>query len=81
LPVIWPNHPSLPSPISLVSYSIASFLIYLVFLCSALQLLFAADIPSSLILSTLMMEAIHSYETLVLTRATWCHIPEYGILQ
>jgi hypothetical protein len=30
-------------------------------------------VPSSLILCTLMMEAIHSSEMLVLTRATWCH--------
>jgi hypothetical protein len=31
-------------------------------------------------LVTLMMEAIHSSETLVLTRATCCDIPENGIL-
>jgi hypothetical protein len=45
------------------------------------KLLVTANIiPSSLIPSTLMMEAIRSYETSVLTRATCRQIPEYGIL-
>jgi hypothetical protein len=48
----------------------------IVFLCSVLQLLVTADIPSSL-----MMEAIHSSEMSILTRATWCNIPEDGILK
>jgi hypothetical protein len=39
-----------------------------------------ANIPSSSILVTLMMEALSSSETAVLTRAKWRNIPEYGIL-
>jgi hypothetical protein len=49
-------------------------------LCSVLPLLVTANIPSSPILVTLMMEPIHSSETLVLSRATWCNIQEDGIL-
>jgi hypothetical protein len=53
-----------------------------VFLRSVLELLVTANVvPSSLILLTLMMEAIRSFETLVLTRATRRHIPEDDILQ
>jgi hypothetical protein len=37
-------------------------------------------VPSSLIVLNLLMEAIRSSETSVLTRATMCHIPEEGIL-
>jgi hypothetical protein len=37
-------------------------------------------VPSSPILFTLMMEAIRSTETSILTRATRLHIPEDGIL-
>jgi hypothetical protein len=40
-----------------------------------------ADIPSSPILFTLMIEAILSSETLVLTNAAWLHFNEDGIIQ
>jgi hypothetical protein len=46
-----------------------------------LQLLVTANVvPGSLILPTLMMEAICSSKTSVLRRATWRHIAEDGIL-
>jgi hypothetical protein len=44
------------------------------------RLLLAANIPSSWILVTLMMEAVHSSEMSVLTRVTWHNILEDGIL-
>jgi hypothetical protein len=37
-------------------------------------------VPSSPIVVTLMMEALRSSETLILTRVTRHHIPEDGIL-
>jgi hypothetical protein len=46
-----------------------------------LQLLVTANDPNTLILFALMVEAILSFETLALTRATQRHIPEDGILQ
>jgi hypothetical protein len=46
------------------------------------RLLVTANVvPSSPILVTLMMEVIRSSKTVVLTRATWHHIPEGSILQ
>jgi hypothetical protein len=73
------NPPS--STLTLVSHSNAPLLIWLVYLCSMLQFIVTANIPSSLILVTLMIEAIHSSKMSVLTRATWGHIPDDGILQ
>jgi hypothetical protein len=40
----------------------------------------ANTVPSSLIVSTLKMEVTCSFETSVLTKPTWYHIPEDGIL-
>jgi hypothetical protein len=45
------------------------------------MLIVTADVPSWLILVTLMMEAILSSETSVLTRGTRCYIPKDGILR
>jgi hypothetical protein len=54
---------------------------YLVFLHSVRRLLVTANVaPSSLILVTLMMEALCYSKTSVLTRATWRTIPEDSIL-
>jgi hypothetical protein len=46
-----------------------------------LQLLVTANILSLPLLVTLLMEAIRSSKTSVLTRTTWCYIPEECILE
>jgi hypothetical protein len=43
-------------------------------------MLVTANVPSSPILVNLMMEALMSSGTLILTRAIWCNIPEDAIL-
>jgi hypothetical protein len=51
--------------------------VFFVFLRSLRQLLVTANVvPSSPILVTLMMEALRSFETSVLTRATRRNVPE-----
>jgi hypothetical protein len=50
-----------------------------VFLPSVLQLMVTAIFPISLVVFTLMMDAIRSSEISVLTRVTWHHMPEDGI--
>jgi hypothetical protein len=48
---------------------------------SVCWLLVTANVPSSPILVTVMMEGLCFSETSVLTRATWRNIPEDGILR
>jgi hypothetical protein len=64
--------------VALIKTSVSEYLFHR----SVLQLLVTANVITiSLIVSTLMMEAICSFETSVLTRATRRHIEEDGILR
>jgi hypothetical protein len=54
--------------------------LYIIFLHSVRRLLVTANVPSSPILVTLMMQTLCSSETSVLTRAAPSNIPEDGIV-
>jgi hypothetical protein len=66
---------------SLVPHYIAPFLLHLAFLCNLVRLLVIANVlPSLPILATVIIEAICSSETSVLTRRIQCNIPEDDII-
>jgi hypothetical protein len=65
----------------IIAFIIRVTMCHIVFLRRVLPLLVTANVvPSSPILVTLIMDAIHSSETSVLTTATRRNIPEIAIL-